>query len=145
MSNGGLRSSPGRGRRLQTNQGPYVWTGCGDLPPSMAEVGGLEQANVSNVVKEQRWAFRVTISGGIRLFGIPKGTEWPSGVLLEGGFQSIGRGTMLLFLSQQAVQWNTASLRYVVRGCVGIRAGGYLVLWKATRGMLARPQMINIM
>ena len=78
----------------------------------MAKVGELGQENVPWCVErgegtfEQRWTFWVTISGGIRLmFRIPKGTEWLSDVLFGGGgFQSNGRGTRSLFLSQQLMQ-----------------------------------------
>ena len=119
MSDGGppVFSRPGKGRRLQTNQGR--------MSRSMAKVGGLEQENVPWCV-ERGEGTTVDIPGAsklwwdsiIRLFRIPRGTEWLSEVLFEEKFQSSGRGTdkaAFPFQTSDAVKC-TASLRCVVQG-----------------------------
>jgi hypothetical protein len=85
------------------NQSPQARAGCYDLPPPVAEVGGLKQATIPRCIErgggtevgdpddDLRWD---SVTGK---FGIPKETERSSKILFEGEFQGIYLGIRSFF------------------------------------------------
>lgn len=90
-----LQENGGDPGRLPINQSPQARTGCYNLPPSVTEVSGLEQAQIPRCVKRGRGTVvgdpddNLRWDAVTRKSRIPKETERLSEILFERKFQGI--------------------------------------------------------